>query len=136
MSYKAQRLAHAEHNEATCDYLNQEDRFLDWVVTTAFYSALHYAEYKLFPRTEKVRGGGVTEFETFDDWYKAVGYENKHSELRHLIQRTCPGYVTASYRALLDASHTARYRQYATSRALADKARRDLNDVKAHCTAT
>lgn len=133
-TYSEKRLQHAEHNESACDYLNASDDFLDWVVTTAFYSALHFVEHKLFPRTEKVKGQ-VVKYETFDDWYKAVGIDNKHSELRQLVQYTCPGYVSSSYRALLDSSYSARYRHYATSRALADKAKRDLDNVKAHCTA-
>ena len=128
------RLQHAQHNEATCDHLGKTDDFLDWVVTTAFYSALHYVEHRLFPRTEKVKGA-VVKYETFEDWYKAVGYNNKHSELRQLVQYSCPGYVSSSYRALLDSSYTARYRHYATSRPLADKARKDLENVKAYCTA-
>lgn len=43
------RKEHAIHNEAACDFLLSSKRFNDWVVTTAFYSALHFIQHELFP---------------------------------------------------------------------------------------
>jgi hypothetical protein len=43
------KAVHALHNEEACDYLFADEKFNDWVVTTAFYSALHFAHHELFP---------------------------------------------------------------------------------------
>lgn len=43
---------HAAHNEKACDYLLKSRLFNDWVITTAFYSALHYVQDEIFPLTE------------------------------------------------------------------------------------
>lgn len=40
---------HANHNAELCDLLLNNGRFNDWVVTTAFYAALHFVNYILFP---------------------------------------------------------------------------------------
>lgn len=33
---------HEQHNEELCDFLIADGKFTDWIVTTSFYSALHY----------------------------------------------------------------------------------------------
>jgi hypothetical protein len=45
------RLTHALHNETVCNYLFADARFSDWVITAAFYSALHFVHHELFPGT-------------------------------------------------------------------------------------
>ena len=42
-------LEHALHNEETCNYFNKKPDFLDGVITTAFYSDLHFVRDKLLP---------------------------------------------------------------------------------------
>ncbi len=42
-------LEYAQHNEKACKYLDKKPEFTDWVITTAFYSALHFVRYKIFP---------------------------------------------------------------------------------------
>ena len=46
---KNDSLNHAIHNKEACEYLSKEPKFSDWVITTAFYSALHFIDYKIFP---------------------------------------------------------------------------------------
>jgi len=44
---------HGKHNKDVCDKLNLQDELEcnDWVVTTAFYSSIHYLDHILFPFT-------------------------------------------------------------------------------------
>ena len=130
-----QRIQHAEHNSEACEHLYEHGGFPDWVVTTAFYSALHYVEYKLFPRTVPLGSGDVLECQTIDEWYREVNYDykNKHHALRELVTQTCPIDVSVAYRSLLDASYTSRYNHYRTSPAVANKARKDLGVVAGYC---
>ena len=131
------RLAHAQHNESVCDFLYESNRFPDWVVTTAFYAALHYLECLLFPKTALNHRGEMQEFDTFDRWYSKgyTGRSNKHAALKDLVQSNCEGFVSTSYRALHDNSHTARYNNYRIKPALAEKCRRDLKRIRDYCIA-
>lgn len=45
------RKQHAIHNEEACDFLLSSNKFNDWVITTAFYSALHFVQHEIFPLT-------------------------------------------------------------------------------------
>ena len=47
-TWKNMKQEHAKHNEDACHYLNQSGKYNDWVITTAFYSAMHYVQYELF----------------------------------------------------------------------------------------
>ncbi|MEJ7683795.1 MAG: hypothetical protein WKG06_39235 [Segetibacter sp.] len=44
-----ERLDHAIHNENVCSYLELKKEYADWIITTAFYSALQFVSYKIFP---------------------------------------------------------------------------------------
>ncbi len=43
------RREHAEHNEALCRHLIAQGGFNDWVITTAFYGAMHFVYHQCFP---------------------------------------------------------------------------------------
>jgi len=62
------RRKHAEHNEALCRHLLAQGQFNDWVVTTAFYSAMHFVYHQLFPL--KV---GSTNYPDFNEFYHREG---------------------------------------------------------------
>lgn len=38
----------AKHNEELWELLLKNGKFSDWVITAAFYSALHYVEHEVF----------------------------------------------------------------------------------------
>ena len=42
---------HAKHNESVCNYLGRNSAFGDWVITSAFYSAMHYVRHLMIPAT-------------------------------------------------------------------------------------
>jgi hypothetical protein len=124
---------HAEHNEKACDHLlskpNEEGvAFHDWVVTTAFYSAMHYVQHEIFPLET---GGKV--YGSFNEYYrshfKGAEKPTKHTATADLV-RIYIYNAYASYKALVDSCHTARYTDYQTSEAVAATARKRRDLVK------
>ncbi len=123
---------HAEHNEKACTLLRADGQYFDWVVTTAFYSALHFVQNEIFPFTI-----GRRSYTCFDNYYN--GYfgpgrkPSKHQTTIDLVAseiRPC----TSAYRFLYDTSMTARYRKYKVLESIADKAIKELQIVKDNCS--
>lgn len=127
--------AHAQHNESICDHLLEQDKWNDWVVTTAFYSALHYVECRIFP----FKSNGI-EYKNFDQYYvarKEFGdtSKNKHdSKVNLVFQRLRKAHP--AYRYLKDNCLSARYNQYNVSLDSAKEARKKLAIVKDCCVST
>ena len=122
---------HAEHNEAVCNYLNAGKDCWDWVVTTAFYSAMHYTYFQVFP----LELDGKT-YSTFEDYYHSVEQVkpknirmNKHECTASLVSRFIPK-AASYYRALADASWNARYHDYRIPAQNAARARMELSQIK------
>ncbi len=46
---KVTKIDFANHNLETCRYLLKGNSFHDWVLTTAFYSSIHFLDDILFP---------------------------------------------------------------------------------------
>lgn len=125
---------HAEHNEKACDHLlsnpNEEGvTFHDWVVTTAFYSAMHYVQHEIFPLTI-----GDNVYNTFNEYYhkhfKGSEKPSKHTATAELVRINIYN-AYAAYKSLVDTCHTARYTDYQTTEAVAIVARKRLDQVKA-----
>ncbi|MBX7216157.1 MAG: hypothetical protein K1X90_04245 [Candidatus Kapabacteria bacterium] len=78
---------HALHNEQVCDYLAMHGGFSDWVVTTTFYSAIHWIEDYLFPCVVK---DGEEEIEIHSLLQK--GHKDRHESAAMLgsNQRVLP----------------------------------------------
>ncbi len=119
---------HAIHNEAACDFLLANGNFSDWVVTTAFYSALHYVQHEIFPLTEQ----GVN-FPDLDSYYhhlKQNGIQkSKHRVTINLVNTHLKN-EAPKYRWLYDSCMNARYTNYEISNTLATQARNYLNEIK------
>lgn len=120
---------HAQHNENLCDFLIADGTYSDWIITTAFYSALHYVQHELFPLIE----GGTT-YNTFNEYYRTVQQPIKLSKHKGMIILTkrylkpCSG----QYRWLYDACMNSRYNNYRVSTGKSTTARDKLNAVKSH----
>lgn len=123
--------SHAEHNELACEFLSQDGRFNDWVITTAFYSALHYVHHELFPLQE-----GEFTFSSLDEICSSMqsGFsnpgKNKHSMLKTLVRAKCSTKCFILYRKLFDQCHNARYVSYQVSKQSADDALKTLQILK------
>ncbi|MCB0480224.1 MAG: hypothetical protein KDC83_02280 [Flavobacteriales bacterium] len=132
MEYKS--LDHAKHNESICDHLSEQTQFNDWVITTAFYSAIHYVSHKLFPMTISKVTASIT-YESFDEYCNGENkFRRKHKEMRILVERNLPSDIAAAYNQLLDSSWTARYSQYKYSNKISKLARKRLTAVRNYCT--
>ena len=124
------RKQHAEHNEKACLLLEKNGNFDDWVITTAFYSALHYVQYELFPLVR-----GAKTFPDFENYYASISFQNrksKHKETIDLVQLEIQA-VGSMYRWLHDASRTARYKNYFVSKEKSERAVSNLQKIKNAC---
>jgi len=121
--------AHAEHNENLCDFLIKEGKFNDWIITTAFYSSLHFVQHEIFPLVK----GGVT-YPNFNNYYnnilQPIG-KSKHTGTKDLVKSEIP-LAHPQYRWLFDACMNARYSNYAVSNPKAKQAKNNLTTLKKH----
>lgn len=122
---------HAQHNESVCDFIFKNSKYNDWVVTTAFYSALHYVHHEIFPLNE----GGKTfnNFENYFSYHKSLKADapNKHTMTKNLVKTHIPK-ANAFYVRLFDSCMNARYVNYNVSFPKAKISREDLADIKKH----
>ena len=120
---------HAIHNEKACDFLLSSGEFNDWVVTTAFYSALHYVCNELFPLEHR----NMT-FDNFERYYREKFINTKKTQPKHSVIISLVRYnlplCNKYYRSLHDHCMKARYANYKVSNDLAVKARKDLERLK------
>lgn len=127
------RLEHALHNEKVCKYLDKKQEHTDWVITTAFYSAIHFVQHKLFPLKLKINNKDWT-FTDFDMYYslETKRVTSKHKALTDLVEENLLN-IAVYYAWLKDASWTARYSDYNHSREISNKAKEYLGKIKECC---
>jgi hypothetical protein len=121
---------HALRNFDLCIKLFDEDKYKDWVITTAFYSAVQFVEYTIFPLVVK-----KIEYSDFDEYYEANsknGFPNKHSVRKSLVSEQLPK-IRSQYRDLFDECHTARYYNYDISPSKAIEAKKNIQFIKSEC---
>lgn len=130
------RLPHALHNEQLCSHLSVVGGYNDWVVTTAFYSALHYVQSRMFPMTvtNPYTGTAITldNFPAYYGLFKSVHNRSKHAVTLMLVANKLPATYNA-YKRLYDACMSARYNNYQVSAAMAALAQKSLLVVKGAC---
>lgn len=124
------RKLHSQHNYEACEFLLNEGNYTDWVVTTAFYSALHTVYEEMFPHTDS---GGNT-FNTFAEYYSALNMprsqrKSKHYRTIKLVEVVLPN-IAPLYRNLFDMCHTCRYRNYYVSKKKATVAKSYLDKIR------
>lgn len=123
-------LCHAEHNAKICRHLFDGEEFTDWVITTAFYSSMHYLRHKIFP-LEIIKDGRKITVNDFEEYCIESNIKGKrHSEMRKLVENQCEGRVSSKYNQMLDLSWTARYSKYRFSRKAAETAMKRLGEIE------
>ena len=129
MGKKQYSLNHALHNEEVCKYLDKRTDFTDWVITTAFYSSLHFVYYKIFQITTKSKI-----YNDFDKYYNNNNPQDlsPHKFTSKLIEEKHP-YIAAYYNKLKDICWTARYHNYNYSKEYSDEAKELLRRIKNYC---
>lgn len=130
---KQLRLEHALHNERVCRYLDKKANFTDWVITTAFYSSMHFLDHKILP-FELTYSGGKTTIRNIGDYKRVKGLYNlnKHKAFCQIVEEQAPS-VSIEYNELKDICWTARYVDYKYDRAISNKAKESLRKIKDYC---
>jgi hypothetical protein len=109
----SRNLEHAKHNEEVYRYLYNKPEFCDWIITTAFYSAIHYVRHKMVPCELTLKDGKTHKFEDFESLFAS---HRRSEEGRHGFQlrwiRDNHGEISISYRRLHELSNEARYLNY------------------------
>lgn len=134
MKKNKERLDHAIHNENVCSYLELKKEYADWIITTAFYSALQFVSYKIFPFEVQGIENKKTTINTIDEFH---GYNNpkrisKHELLADLVAKHCIP-ISPDYDWLLDMSMKARYTNYQHDELIANKSLSLMRKIKSHC---
>ncbi len=136
MESNTDRLNHGLHNEAACNYLYNSRKFSDWVITTAFYSAIHLVQHKIFPFSITYQDTEL-HFDTFakySEFYKKSNKnDNDHKIMLNLVIGILPT-IRPDYRFLKDAAYNARYQDYQVSLKIVEKAKVCLDKIKDSCS--
>lgn len=134
----AKTFNHALHNEEVCDFLCAKPEYVDWIITTAFYSALHFVDKKIFPLNDATNDGKKFKIKNFDDYYLMkypTRARDKHTARLELVKMKEPA-IGADYAWLKSACGTARYTNYKFLREedYIKRAKSHLEAIKKCCT--
>ncbi len=127
------------HNYNACKQLSKVKDFPDWIITTAFYSAIHFVDGKIFPIEIEAKTN-IT-YTTFDSYYIQNKQFDKTTPIKHdfrlqLVKNHLPDNIASHFERLYNASDTARYRDYESfTFENAQKMFLDLEKIIEHCTA-
>lgn len=131
----SQKLLHALHNEAASKFLTSKPEYMDWIVTTAFYSALHYIEFHVFP-FKHTEGGKEHEFKSIADYKRFKNSHRTKHELRFdLVMWKCRE-IEAPYKWLQETCFNARYYDYSfpSPKIVLALTEANLKAIKKHCS--
>jgi hypothetical protein len=110
---KQEDLKHGLHNEEVFKHLLTNKDFTDWIITTAFYSALHLVDYKLFPKKiiEKTTKITISDMDSY-----ALSALNRYGSDKHIcrlkmVQKELRP-ISVAFNWLFTNCNTARYRNY------------------------
>ena len=123
------RLEKARQNEEASRFLAQNNRHPDWVITTAFYSALHYVEYKAFPFNAEGLSNPLRDIRDYRDW---IGVRSLHKAREQLVRRHHPQ-IRTPYEHLSQTCHNARYTPQSFDQNEANLALRYLEQIREYC---
>jgi hypothetical protein len=117
LSTKRDKIQHAKHNKDACEHIGKVQNFPDWMITTAFYSALHYIDSKLFPVDYTLSDGKKIKCSSLDIYCSLKKKDKgdvpvKHELRKELVRQLMNEDISNRFSRLSDASSTARYRNY------------------------
>jgi hypothetical protein len=126
------KLKHASHNESLCDKLIELKHYPDWVITTAFYSSIHFIDHKIFP----VKIGDKT-YNTIDQYRIFINSSrpksiSRHSARKNIVSEQLP-YLKGEFNYLMKQSEAARYVNYDVLPASSTIAVKNLKTIKKFC---
>jgi hypothetical protein len=125
---KSPKLIHAERNKSLAEDLKNGKQYYDWVITTSFYSSIHFLENKLLPINI-----GANTCDNIQKVKNAYNLKGRHIARLKLIQINAPMEIAVGYKWLDDRSRFSRYTTYKVTPTEADKALQYLNKIEKHC---
>lgn len=117
-----------ERNRNLSNKLLGEKTYLDWVVTTAFYSSIHFVEDNILPT--QVNGKTCTNISDVKEAYTLNG---RHAARLKLVYDKLGYKIGAKYQWLDDQSRNSRYSTYKITQDKADKAKQYLDEIYTQC---
>lgn len=119
---------HGERNKMLSGELFSGKKYYDWVITTAFYSAIHFVEDKILPCEVSTKlCKNISEVKSA---YKMNG---RHSSRERLVFEKLPLGIAAKYKWLDDKSRYSRYTTFKVTNTEADKAQQYLKEIYEAC---
>ncbi|OAV67604.1 hypothetical protein Barb4_02399 [Bacteroidales bacterium Barb4] len=130
MTARKDHIKHALHNEKICNYLGKNESHSDWVIITAFYSALHFTRHLIV--SECLGGSGIVSFENIFLQNKRYS-DGRHGFQKYYINLHHPD-ICFEYEKLHEWSVNARYNTHEYDRGTATKAKAYLKRIKEYVT--
>jgi len=125
------------HNESVCKHLNKRPDYTDWVITTAFYSAMHLIYGYILPvNVHGGSGGGKARVKSFEELYHFMvpfKDQSKHEFSISYIEEHLPQ-LADYYQFLFDNCQMARYHEFKFDREISNQAVKCLKSIKDFCT--
>ncbi len=132
-------LNHAKHNKDVCEFLHESNpEFGDWVITTAYYSAIYYVSHHLFPNQYEINGK-VRRYDNFEEYYREFkrysnGVElNPHKIRLQLVEEYIPE-IYVEYKTLKDECWTSRYVNYVFNTLEVETCKDCLREIEEICS--
>lgn len=119
---------HGERNKNLSNELLKNALYHDWVITTAFYSAIHFVEDKILPCD--INGINCKNINEVRKAYKERG---RHSSREKLVFDKLPLNIATKYKWLDDKSRYSRYVSFKVTPAESAKAQQFLNEIHVEC---
>jgi len=108
------KLQHAIHNRELCLAIDKMEKYPDWVVTVAFYSVLHFVDYKIFPLQMKDNNdtaiNNIMQYADYQEKRNGIRKSN-HKHRENLVRKNLPD-ISEYFNSLLRFSSSARYYNY------------------------
>lgn len=128
-----QKRVKATHNKEACEFINSSGKFPDWVITTAFYSALHFLEAKALPFKARDASNNRITITHLSEYKTLRGIDKSLHHARLVLLREREPQIATDYKRLFDLCHLARYVDHKTDQADADTAISLLNSIADYC---
>jgi HEPN domain-containing protein len=97
--------------------LFEEGIYLDWVVTTSFYSSVHSVECFCLP--QELRGTSCSDI---SDVSRVYSSGSRHQARERMAFEVMPLEIATKYKWLDDQSRNSRYQSYKVTKGVAEKA--------------
>lgn len=128
-------LKHAKHNQAVCLFLKSNTDYNDWIITTAYYSAIYFIYHALFP--DKYEDPISGDIKSFNSWEKychrlPVNNNNKHKATENLVSEHFPE-IYREFKILKDNCWTARYDKYIVVDSIMEECVKGLSTIAEFC---